>query len=412
MDHTSKKAIEIGIIKLKGQLEEKMMWARLNRVRGNDDAADKALAEAGELLALIKKKENKLNPTPSIDEPPSTDELLKMFEGGVGRPPKLGSIGEEVSQPPEPHSAHSVERRSPSTRFTTQGRPGPQPALLDIETLQGDTLQEDFDRRLRLLRDSRSGTSELPELNLNPHMLTKNDLFESLKNILPYSKTLIEDPESSLEDFEGLIDGIGKLLLTSNKGDDPEIEELSSILNGLLNNLEIEKTKRQIKRLNENYLELIEEMGASDFDITILTEKFISLMENIMVQQGYMREDEIFVELKPHLDDLYEKVNLGFQQLIEMGKRQQERQQERQQTQQLRETSSAEFNPRRTVFDGDGGGKRKRKRKQTRKTHKHKHSKIKHSKIKHSKHKHSKYKKSHKRKKTLKRKYKNKSKRR
>ena len=31
-------------------------------------------------------------------------------------------------------------------------------------------------------------------------------------------------------------------------------------------------------------------------------EKFISLMENIMVQQGYMREDEIFVELKPQLE--------------------------------------------------------------------------------------------------------------
>jgi len=50
--------LSLGIIKLKGQLEEKMMWARLNRVKGNEDAADKALAEAEELLALIKKKEN------------------------------------------------------------------------------------------------------------------------------------------------------------------------------------------------------------------------------------------------------------------------------------------------------------------------------------------------------------------
>jgi len=134
MDHTSKKAIEIGIIKLKGQLEEKMMWVELYRIKEDDKAADKALAEAEELLALIKKKENKLNPTPSIDEPPSTDELLKMFERVVGRPPKLGSIGEEVSRQPEPGPESGTE----------QSQSGP-----DIETEGGPAVEERGERRCR-----------------------------------------------------------------------------------------------------------------------------------------------------------------------------------------------------------------------------------------------------------------------
>lgn len=273
----------------------------------------------------------------------------------------------------------------------------------ESELEQSPTVSEQsIDERLRLLfgySDNsdvpvNSGNSDVPEFT---GKLTKKEFQESFDKIITRPDKLITDSESSLEDFERLIDEIEKLLLISNKEDGPEIKIFSEILSDSLKELEIERTKRQIEMLKENYLELIREMGKPNVNITILEQKFISLMKKIMLQRDYMRDDEIFVELKPILERLKSLVYSSYEQLIAMKIQQEieERQKLIKQTHQHRERHRDGFNPRRSVL-WVGSGKLKRKRKQTRKTHK----------LKRSKHKYSKHKKSHKPKKTLKRKYK------